>query len=94
MDLNLPQKFGNFRNFAIVHVNDFSYIFFMSDMNEEDVIEFIKGLAPDDEFETTLQYERIDISEENDSDKTSLSRECVIYHYWYFNDVRFKFKYL
>ena len=54
MDLNLPPKFGNFRNFAIVHVNDFSYIFFMSDMNEEDVIEFIKGLAPDDEFETTL----------------------------------------
>ena len=94
MDLNLPPKFGkfgNFRNFAIVHVNDFSYRFFMSDMTEQDVIEFIKGLEPDDEFETTLQYERIDISEEIDSDKTSLSRECVIRHYWYFNDVRFKF---
>ena len=38
--------------------------FFMFDMTEEDVIEFIKDFEPDDEFETTLEYERIDISEE------------------------------
>ena len=84
----------SFGNFAIIPVNDFSYRFFMFDMTEEDVIKFIKDLEPDDEFETTLQYERIDISEEIGSDKTSLSRECVICHYWYFNDVRFKFRYL
>ena len=29
-----------------------------------------------------MKYERIDISEEIDSDKTGLSRECVICHYW------------
>ena len=46
----------------------------MFDMTEEDVIEFIKDFQPDDEFETTLQYER----------RTHI--------YWYFKDVRFKFK--
>ena len=29
-------------NFAIIHVNDFSYRFFVFDMTEQDVIEFIK----------------------------------------------------
>ena len=53
----------SFGNFAIMHVNDFSYRFFMFGMTEEDVIEFIKDSEPDDEFETTLQYERIGISE-------------------------------
>ena len=33
-------------------VNDFSYRFFMFDMTEEDVVEFIKDFEPDDEFET------------------------------------------
>ena len=37
----------------------------------EDVIEFIKDFEPDDEFETTLQYERIDISEGIDIHKTN-----------------------
>ena len=51
----------SFRNFAIIHANDFSYRFFMFDMTEENVIEYTKY---DDEFETTLQYWlRIDISE-------------------------------
>ena len=31
-------------------------------MVKEDVIEFTKDFEPDDEFETTLQHERIDIS--------------------------------
>ena len=30
----------SFGNFAIIHVNDFSYRFFMFEMTEEDVIEF------------------------------------------------------
>ena len=31
-----------------------------------------------------LEYERIDISEGIDINKTSLSKECDICHYWYF----------
>ena len=45
-------------NFAITHVIDFSYRFFMFGMTKKDVIEFIKYFEPDDEFETTLQYEK------------------------------------
>ena len=37
-----------------------------------------------------LEYERIDISEEIDVDKTILSKECDICHYWYFKDIGFK----
>ena len=68
-------------NFAIITANDFSYRFFMIDMTEEDVIEFIKGFKPDDEFETTLQYERIDILGGIDIDQASVSKECIICHY-------------
>ena len=65
----------------------------MFDMTEEDVIEFINDFEPDDEFEAMLQYERIGLSEEEiDNDKTSLSYECIIYRYWYFKVVRFKFE--
>ena len=39
-----------------------------------------------------LQYERINISEGIDVDKTNLSRKCMICHYWYFKDVGFKFE--
>ena len=31
-----------------------------------------------------LEYDRIDISEGIDDNKTSLSKECDICHYWYF----------
>ena len=31
-----------------------------------------------------LEYERIDISEGIDADKTNKSRECMLCHYWYF----------
>ena len=38
------------------------------------------------------EYKRIDISEEIDVNKTNLSRECDICHYWYFNDIGFKYE--
>ena len=31
-----------------------------------------------------LYFERIDVSEGNDANKTSASTECDICHYWYF----------
>ena len=39
-----------------------------------------------------LQYEKIDVSEEIDTNKTSASKECMLCHYWYFKDVGFKFE--
>ena len=39
-----------------------------------------------------LQYEKIDISEEIDTNKTRASKECMLCHYCYFKDVEFKFK--
>ena len=80
-----------FRNFAIIHVNDFSYRFFMFDMTEEDAIQFIKDFEPDDKFERKLQYERIDVSEGTDIHKRNASRRCMLCHYWYFKDFKFKF---
>ena len=42
-----------------------------------------------------LEYERIDISDGIDVNKTILSKECDIFHYWYFKDIGFKYeKYL
>ena len=34
-----------------------------------------------------LQYERIDISEGTDINKSDKSKECMICHYWYFIDI-------
>ena len=39
-----------------------------------------------------MQYEKIDISEEIDINKTSASKECMLCHYWYFKDVGYKFE--
>ena len=39
-----------------------------------------------------LEYERIDISEWIDVNKTNLSKECDICHYWYFKDIDFKYE--
>ena len=39
-----------------------------------------------------LQYEKIDVSEGIDTNKTCASKECMLFHYWYFNDVGFKFQ--
>ena len=39
-----------------------------------------------------LEYDRIDISEGTDTNKTSASKECNICHYWYFLDKNFNFE--
>ena len=39
-----------------------------------------------------LEYKRIDISEGIDINKTNLSKECDICHYWYFKDIGFKYE--
>ena len=39
-----------------------------------------------------LQYERIDISEGIDFDRTNNSVEFIICHYWYFKDIGFKYQ--
>ena len=42
-----------------------------------------------------LKYNRIDISKGIDVNKTNLLKECDICHYWFFNDIGFKYeKYL
>ena len=38
------------------------------------------------------QYEKIDASEGIDINKTSASKKCVLYHYWFFKNVEFKFE--
>ena len=39
-----------------------------------------------------LQYEKIDVSEGIDVNKTSALKECKLCHYWFFKDVGFKFE--
>ena len=39
-----------------------------------------------------LQYQKIDVSEGIDVNKTSASKECKLCHYWFFKDVGFKFE--
>ena len=39
-----------------------------------------------------LEYDRIDISEGIDVNKTNLSKECDICHYWYFKDNGVKYE--
>ena len=39
-----------------------------------------------------IEYERIDISEGIDVNKTNLSKECDICHYWYFKDIDLKYE--
>ena len=39
-----------------------------------------------------LQYEKIDVSEGIDVNKTSVSKKCELCHYWFFKDVGFKFE--
>ena len=38
-----------------------------------------------------LKYDRIDISEGTDVDKTNESRECKFCHYWYFLNKNFSY---
>ena len=37
-----------------------------------------------------LQYEKIDVSEGIDVNKASASKECELFHYWFFKDIGFK----
>ena len=39
-----------------------------------------------------LEYDRIDISEGIDVNKTNLWKECDIFHYWYFKNIGFKYE--
>ena len=39
-----------------------------------------------------LQYQKIDVSEGIDVNKTIASKECELCHYWFFKDVGFKFE--
>ena len=41
-----------------------------------------------------LKYDRIDISEGIDVDKTNKSRECKFCHYWYFLNKNFSYAHL
>ena len=39
-----------------------------------------------------LRYQKIDVSEGIDVNKTSASKECDLYHYFFFKDIGFKFE--
>ena len=39
-----------------------------------------------------LRYQKIDISEGIDINKTNASKECEVCHYWFFKDIGFKFE--
>ena len=39
-----------------------------------------------------LEYDRIDISEGIDIEKTNKSKECKICHYWYIKDIGFEYE--
>ena len=39
-----------------------------------------------------LEYDRIDISEGIDVNKTNASKQCDVCHYWYFKDIGFKYE--
>ena len=39
-----------------------------------------------------IQYEKIDVSEGIDLNKSNKSRECMIYHYWYLKDIGYKYE--
>ena len=39
-----------------------------------------------------MQYNKIDVSEGIDVNKTNASKECELCHYWFFKDIGFKFE--
>ena len=39
-----------------------------------------------------LRYQKIDVSEGIDINKTNASKECELCHYWFFKDIGFKFE--
>ena len=54
--------------------------------------QFYAQLFLDGALYELLQYERVAASEGIDINKTSLSKECEVCHYWFFKDVGFKFE--
>ena len=39
-----------------------------------------------------LQYEKTDVSEGIDTNKTNASKECMLCYIWYFKDIGYKFE--
>ena len=39
-----------------------------------------------------IDYDRIDVSGGSDVNRSSASKECDVYHYWYFLNYSFKFQ--
>ena len=39
-----------------------------------------------------LEYDRVDVSDGIDVNKTILTKECELCHYWFFKDVGFKYE--
>ena len=39
-----------------------------------------------------LYYNKIDVSERTDINKSNKSKGCMICHYWYFKDIGYKFE--
>ena len=39
-----------------------------------------------------IQYERINVSKGIDTNKSNKSKECTICHYWYFEDIGYKYE--
>ena len=39
-----------------------------------------------------IQYERIDVTEGIDISKSNKSKESMIFHYWYFKDIGYKYE--
>ena len=39
-----------------------------------------------------IRYQKIDISEGIDLNKTNASKKCEVCHYWFFKDIGFKFQ--
>ena len=39
-----------------------------------------------------LRYQKNDISERIDVNETNASKECELWHYWFFKDIGFKFE--
>ena len=37
-----------------------------------------------------IRYERIDVSEGIDINKSNKSKECILCHYWYFKDIGYE----
>ena len=39
-----------------------------------------------------IQEERIDVSEGTDPDRSNKSKTCMICHYWYFEDIGYRYE--